>query len=266
MKKYFFTLIIILFSIQSCKRIDKNKLKIATTNGNLKKTIENDKRDTLLIGDYLISQKKIVKNINATCITEAGLAISDSYKKRCTYYKIKFPYESLNSVENKVIQNFKGINYSIKKSKETSDADDYVIKNLIIQKEGILTDSIRIYSYESYIEALVQKKEYYYLHNNNLWILKFNIDEDGIKVVNWDSYTINNKGKIAADNSLIKSNSIVYAQVETYLNVRSAPNSNGEIIVKAYPEDGLKVLEVLEGWVKIELNGKEGYVSSDYVK
>ncbi len=60
--------------------------------------------------------------------------------------------------------------------------------------------------------------------------------------------------------------SIVYAQVETYLNVRSAPNSNGDIIAKAYPKDDLKVIEVLDDWVKIALNGKEGYVSKDFVR
>ena len=59
---------------------------------------------------------------------------------------------------------------------------------------------------------------------------------------------------------------IVYPQVETYLNVRSAPNSKGAIVAEAYPEDALTVLEVLDGWVKVSLNGIEGYVSSDYVK
>ncbi|ADV48992.1 SH3 type 3 domain protein [Cellulophaga algicola DSM 14237] len=60
--------------------------------------------------------------------------------------------------------------------------------------------------------------------------------------------------------------STVYAQVDTYLNVRSTPNSTGAIIEKAYPKDGLKVLEILEAWVKIELNGKQGYVSKDFVR
>lgn len=267
MKKYLLNFIVILFFIQSCKKTDKNKIEVVSINNSLKKTIEKNIKDTLLIGDYLISQKAIVENINTTCVAEEGLAISDSYKKKCTYYQIKFPYESLNSIENKIIQNFKGINYSIKKSKETSNADDYVIKNLIIKKEGVLTDSIRIYSYENYIEALVQKKEYYYLDNDNLWILKFDIDEDGVKVVNWVSYTINNKGKIKKNKkNTFTIGAIVFPQVDTYLNVRSAPNSNGEIIAKAYPKDALRVLEVLDGWVKIGLNGTEGYVSSEFVK
>lgn len=66
-------------------------------------------------------------------------------------------------------------------------------------------------------------------------------------------------------NSLLRVDSIVYAQVETYLNMRSTPNSSGDIIAKAYPKDALKVLEVLDGWVKVELNGKQGYVSKDFV-
>ena len=52
-------------------------------------------------------------------------------------------------------------------------------------------------------------------------------------------------------NNNITLNSIVYAQVKTYLNVRSAPNSSGTIIAKAYPTNALKVVEVLEGWLKI---------------
>ncbi|QCE43434.1 SH3 domain-containing protein [Psychroserpens sp. NJDZ02] len=59
---------------------------------------------------------------------------------------------------------------------------------------------------------------------------------------------------------------MVFAQVETYLNVRSAPISSRTIIAKAYPKHGLQVLKVLEGWVKVSFNGSEGYVSSDYVK
>ncbi len=283
MRKYYFFPILIfhLISIQSCKKIDENKLKVTTVNydtikSNLKKTTYNNTKDTFLIGDYLISQKKIIKNINSTCVSENSLAISNSYKKKCTYYKIKFPYEELNTIDNKVIQSFNGINFSIKKSKETSDADDFAIKNLIIQKEGISTDSIRIYSYENYIEALVQKKEYYYLDNNHLWILKLNIDEEGIKVVNWNYYTINNNGKIVLEKlknrkEKIKKktfpiNSIIYAQVDTYLNMRSAPNMTAAIVGKANPQDALIVLEILEGWVKINLNGTEGYVSSEFVK
>ncbi len=76
----------------------------------------------------------------------------------------------------------------------------------------------------------------------------------------------NDKGEVlGVYNKEIIKGSIVYAQVETYLNVRSKPNSNADIVSKAYSTDKLKVLEVLKDWVKIEFNGVEGYVSSDYI-
>ena len=81
------------------------------------------------------------------------------------------------------------------------------------------------------------------------------------------AYPLTKGNFIALNNkNTLKKGSTVYAQVDTYLNVRSVPNSNGEIIAKAYPKDALNVLEVLEGWVKVALNGKEGYVSSEFVK
>ena len=66
-------------------------------------------------------------------------------------------------------------------------------------------------------------------------------------------------------NGIISVNSTVYAQVKTYLNVRSAPSSSGEIIGKAYPTDKMKVLEVLDGWLKVSIRDVVGYVSSDFV-
>ncbi|MCD8440813.1 SH3 domain-containing protein [Tenacibaculum finnmarkense] len=66
--------------------------------------------------------------------------------------------------------------------------------------------------------------------------------------------------------SVIKKGAIVYAQVDTYLNMRSTPNATGTIVGEIYPTDKLMVLEVLANWVKVSLNGTEGYVSSEFVK
>ncbi len=77
----------------------------------------------------------------------------------------------------------------------------------------------------------------------------------------------NDKGEVLeVYNKEINKGSIVSPQVETYLNVRSAPSSKGAIVAEAYPKDALTVLEVLDGWLKVSLSGIEGYVSSDYVK
>ena len=81
---------------------------------------------------------------------------------------------------------------------------------------------------------------------------------------NFGSYIDINSLKLI--DNLFKVASTVYPQVETYLNVRSAPSSKGAIVAEAYPKDALTVLEVLDGWLKVSLNGIEGYVSSDYVK
>lgn len=174
---------------------------IACKNGTSRESkalnIEFHEEDILFMGDSLISNEKFIKNIDLTCvISEGGLKITESYKKKCVFYKLNFPYEELNGLDNKIVQNYNGIDYIIKKSNTMSDADDFVIQNLIIKKENIITDSIRVYSYENYIEALVQKNEYYYLSNNNLWILKFNEDEDGVSVVSWDKYEVNNLGRL----------------------------------------------------------------------
>ncbi len=80
-------------------------------------------------------------------------------------------------------------------------------------------------------------------------------------------YTVLYNGTISEKkNSTLEVGSTVYAQVKTYLNLRALPNATAAKVGKAYPTDELTVLEVLEGWVKIALNGKEGYVSKDFVR
>ncbi|KAB1068401.1 hypothetical protein F6U93_06785 [Tamlana haliotis] len=204
MKKVIFILVMVVaLGLISCKETLSNKSedttcynKKDTVSDMLKNTISPKEKGIQLMGDSLISDGNFIDKINTTCVSGGDLEISDSYKMKCEFFKIKFIYENLNGINNEVIQNFKNINYSIKQSKETSDADDFVIKNLILKKEGVLTDSIRMYSYENYIEALAQKNEYFYIKDNNLWILKFNIDEDGVNVVDWHRFTVNDGGKI----------------------------------------------------------------------
>ena len=49
------------------------------------------------------------------------------------------------------------------------------------------------------------------------------------------------------------------------LNVRKAPNTDSEIVEKVGNDERYSVLEVLDGWVKISIDGEEGYVSDEYV-
>lgn len=52
----------------------------------------------------------------------------------------------------------------------------------------------------------------------------------------------------------------------TTLYVREQPNTNCTIITMMPEGEELEVLEVLDGWVKINVDSDEGYVSSDYVE
>jgi cell wall-associated NlpC family hydrolase len=51
------------------------------------------------------------------------------------------------------------------------------------------------------------------------------------------------------------------------LNFRSAPSTNGQILDAAYKGEKVLVLEALEsGWSRVRYEGKEGYMSSKYLK
>lgn len=60
----------------------------------------------------------------------------------------------------------------------------------------------------------------------------------------------------------------VFPRVETYLNVRSAPNiKNSKIIGKAYPNDKLFVLDDIDQkWALIYFNRSFGYVDRDFIR
>ena len=52
----------------------------------------------------------------------------------------------------------------------------------------------------------------------------------------------------------------------TTLYVREQPNTDSHVITMMPEGEELEVLEVLDGWVKINVDSDEGYVSSDYVE
>ncbi len=52
----------------------------------------------------------------------------------------------------------------------------------------------------------------------------------------------------------------------TVLNFRDGPSTDAEIIGQAPKGATVTVLEVLDGWCKVEYQGKTGYMSSDYLE
>lgn len=50
------------------------------------------------------------------------------------------------------------------------------------------------------------------------------------------------------------------------LNVREEPNTECGIVTTIAEGEALEVVEVLDGWIKVNIDSDEGYVSSDYVE
>ncbi len=57
----------------------------------------------------------------------------------------------------------------------------------------------------------------------------------------------------------------VIANVEEYVTVREEPNKESEAMGRMLKGDGGNVVELLEGWTKIQSGNVEGYVSNDYL-
>ncbi len=55
------------------------------------------------------------------------------------------------------------------------------------------------------------------------------------------------------------------AQVDNYVNVRSMPSEEGEVLGKLYNESAGTIEEEADGWYKITSGSVTGYVKSDYV-
>lgn len=59
---------------------------------------------------------------------------------------------------------------------------------------------------------------------------------------------------------------IAIAQVNNYVNVRSEPNTESEVLGKLYNKSAATVLEITEdGWYRIHSGNVEGYVKAEYV-
>ena len=58
---------------------------------------------------------------------------------------------------------------------------------------------------------------------------------------------------------------VAIAQVEGYVNIRSAASEDGEVLGKLYDNSAATVLGEENGWYNISSGSVEGYVKSDYV-
>lgn len=93
------------------------------------------------------------------------------------------------------------------------------------------------------------------------------LGEEGIASVMTEAHTANPEVDEKVVEELLPSEyeNICIAQVDNYVNVRSLPSEEGEILGKLYDESAGTIEEEVDGWYKITSGSVTGYVKSDYV-
>ena len=159
-------------------------------------------------GDKLISNIEFIKTIDETCKRTHGV-IQDNKKQRdafndqCQFYNIKYNYEVYRVLEKqKQLYQKDDINYYFDLAIKNSESDDYKFVNLYASKNGRKIDSLEVYNYENFIEALVEKGKYFYIKDEKIFTYMFYEDEDGIHNSKLNEYEIK-KGNF----ELVKSHS-----------------------------------------------------------
>ena len=89
--------------------------------------------------------------------------------------------------------------------------------------------------------------------------------EEGIASVISEAYQADPEADQKIAKELIPYEGICIAQVNDYVNVRSEPSEDGEILGKLYNESAGTVEEETDGWYKVTSGNVTGYVKSEYV-
>lgn len=118
--------------------------------------------------------------------------------------------------------------------------------------------SERVGTIEKYTKVTAQKY-------SGGWSQVTGIDSKGINVSGWvktDNISFPEDGNLNVGTT--KATGVVTA--EPYLNVRLSPSTSAEIIAQVNKGETVVIEESTNGWHKITVNGRTGWVSSDYVK
>lgn len=93
------------------------------------------------------------------------------------------------------------------------------------------------------------------------------IGEEGIASIMTEAHTSDPEAEEKIIDYLNPSefDTICIAQVNDYVNVRSTPSEEGEVLGKLYNESAGTIEEAEDGWYKITSGSVTGYVKSDYV-
>lgn len=153
------------------------------------------------LGNSILSDKKIVHNINKECDFPAdGTYGVNYYKCDLTGLEVYFGRikESMNQEKTDIYQrdNFKFF-FTNKQIKEFNNE-----MYLNIEKNNKLIDQLTIYKqeiFESYADV-----QYYYIDNNvnNIWLLNYTGDTDTHYVEKWRHYKVDNTGHFKLSESI----------------------------------------------------------------
>ncbi len=89
--------------------------------------------------------------------------------------------------------------------------------------------------------------------------------EEGIASVITEVYTAQTEEEMIQYLTPSEYAGICIAQVNDYVNIRSTPSEEGEILGKLYNESAGTVVEEVDGWYKVASGDVEGYVKAEYV-
>lgn len=91
----------------------------------------------------------------------------------------------------------------------------------------------------------------------------------GISVVLDEFYqNAENKDQVAVQNLLEEiavENNLAFAQVSSYVNIRSKPSEEGEILGKLYDNSAATIVEKADGWYKIKSGSVSGYIKAEFL-
>ncbi len=149
------------------------------------------------LGDEVLADLEFIKSINTTCGRAVGVIGNDDkqreeFEKNCNFYKIKYNYYELRGLEKsqKVFEQNNNYSLVLNVTKRMTDSDDFKFIGLYTIDKNKKIDSLVVFSYENYIEALVEKGRIFYIKNNNVFLYDFNEDDKGIHSEKWRKYEI----------------------------------------------------------------------------
>ena len=118
--------------------------------------------------------------------------------------------------------------------------------------------SERIGTMEKYTKVTAQKY-------SGGWSQVTGMDSKGVNISGWvktDNISFPADGEL----NVKPSNGTGVVTAEPYLNVRLNPSTSAEVIAKVNKGETVVIEESVNGWHKITVNGRTGWVSSDFIK